>query len=114
MTTISGIDVSLFMAVDAARRSELTLRSGIALRNANRPPQAAFTATPLNGATVLNASPSDDPENGPLRYEWLVGSTTIGSTQRLEYALTGPTSITLRITDTGDLISETTQVVSPA
>jgi len=72
-TAISAVNVDLFVDMDPLRPpGETRLRSGAFLRNQNRPPTAAFTATTAaNGKILLNGSASSDPEGQPLTYVWM-------------------------------------------
>jgi prepilin-type N-terminal cleavage/methylation domain-containing protein len=94
--------------IDASRDSggggahEAPLRSAVALRNANQPPTAVFTASlRANGDVVLNASGSSDPEGEQLSYAWFDGSTQLPSTA-LTYqynAPSGPRHLKLAVYD---------------
>lgn len=70
----SGIAIrsQLWIDADTTRPpAETTLNTRVFLRNQNRPPIGAFTATPSSFAIVLNASDSEDPEGNSLSYQWL-------------------------------------------
>jgi prepilin-type N-terminal cleavage/methylation domain-containing protein len=85
---------------------ESTLSTGVFLRNQNRPPVAAFTATITgNRHVLLNGSPSSDPEGQPLTYAWYDGATQVGSgiTHDYQAPATGERSLTLKVSDPGGL-----------
>ena len=89
-----------------AAPAESTLSSGVFLRNQNRLPSAAFTATITgNGHVLLNGSPSSDPEGQPLTYTWYDGATQVGTGVTYDYLApaTGARSLHLRVTDPGGL-----------
>jgi type II secretory pathway pseudopilin PulG len=54
---------------------ETSLSSSVILRNQNRPPTAAFTATVSGRQITLNGSASDDPEHEQMTFKWLEGGT---------------------------------------
>lgn len=112
-STVTSINSSLWMRVDPSRAgSEIHLTTAVALRNANRPPAAAFTVTKQGGTVILNAAPSSDPEGEPLRYAWTLNGTAIGATQRLEWPVpSGSHTIVLTVTDSGNTTTSTTQSV---
>jgi prepilin-type N-terminal cleavage/methylation domain-containing protein len=115
VTTNVGIDASLWIAVDPAKAtSEVNLATAVTLRNANRPPIAAFTVTRgTANSLILNAAPSQDPEGQPLRYAWTVGGTTVSTAARFETTtISSGTTVTLTVTDTGDLTAQQSQVVA--
>jgi prepilin-type N-terminal cleavage/methylation domain-containing protein len=57
---------------------ETTITSRVFLRNQNRPPTAKLTATYSDSNLVtLNGSDSTDPENNPLYYQFLDGTTVV-------------------------------------
>lgn len=102
LTDITSVHVELHVDQDALRGPpETTLSTGVFLRNQNRRPVAAFTATPTRQGIVLNGSASDDPEGQPLTYEWYDGSTKIGTGTTFTYAVaTGSThSLRLKVLD---------------
>jgi hypothetical protein len=71
LTAITRVSVDLLVDLDPARRpSASRLTTAVFLRNQNRLPTAAFTATPTSQALVLNGSASSDPEDDPLSYCW--------------------------------------------
>ena len=74
-----AIRTELFIDEDAARAPrETTITTRVFLRNQNRPPSAKLTATYSSSDLVtLNASDSLDPENNPLYYRFLDGSTVV-------------------------------------
>ena len=85
--------------------AEVRLSSSVLLRNQNRAPRAAFTAS-LGGRTVrLNASDSEDPEAEPLIYEWYEGATKIGTGLifQITYAGAGSHTYTLKVRDPAGL-----------
>lgn len=62
---------------------ETTLSSSVILRNQNRPPTAAFTATVSGRQITLNASASDDPEHEQMQFKWYEG-TSVESKEEIE------------------------------
>lgn len=86
--------------------AESTLSTGVFLRNQNRVPAAAFTATITgNGHVLLNGSPSADPEGQPLNYAWYDGPTQVGTGITYDYLAptTGARSLSLTVSDPGGL-----------
>jgi hypothetical protein len=80
---------------------ETTISTGVFLRNQNRGPTAAFTATVTAQGIQLNGSASSDPEGQPLDYVWYDGGTKVGNGVTFLYAATRgvPHTITLRVYD---------------
>ena len=113
-STVTSINSSLWMRVDPSRAgSEVHLTTAVALRNANRPPAAAFTVTKQGGTVILNAAPSSDPEGEPLRYAWTLNGVSIGATQRLEWPVpTGNHTVVLTVTDSGNTTASFSQPVA--
>ncbi|MEJ7894816.1 MAG: hypothetical protein WKF94_19450 [Solirubrobacteraceae bacterium] len=116
LTDISAIHLELLVDTDVVRAPGSTrLASGVFLRNQNRRPTAAFTATRTSGRIVLNGSASSDPEGQALDYAWFDGTTAIGSGITLSYpvAAGSPHSLSLQVTDPAGLsaVSATQAVV---
>jgi type II secretory pathway pseudopilin PulG len=77
LTAITEVGVSLWMDPDPGRTpTEVALQSSVFLRNQNRLPVAEFTASPSNGAIVLNASDSSDPEGRAMTFYWFDANRT--------------------------------------
>jgi hypothetical protein len=71
LTAITEIGAFLWVDVDiAAKPAETSLQTSVFLRNQNRRPLAAFTATVAGTGIVLNGSDSADPEGKALEYFW--------------------------------------------
>jgi type II secretory pathway component PulJ len=97
---ISSIHVALRVNLDGRPRPA-ELSTTVFLRNQNRRPTAAFTATPGAGEIVLNGSTSSDPEGDPLTYTWKDNGTVIGTGIVFKYAVgtASSHSITLTVRD---------------
>lgn len=104
---ISSVRTTLILDLKPGSASgENTLSTGVFLRNQNRSPIAAFTATPTgNRHVLLNGSESYDPEGEPLSYAWYDGATLVGSGVTTDYLApaAGTRSLTLTVTDPGGL-----------
>lgn len=109
-TEITGIRTQLFIdAVPGEDPVQVTLTTGVLLRNQNRSPAASFTATEApNGPIRLNGSASTDPEGGTLAFAWYVGATKIGDGATFDWtpSTAGEHTVTLRVTDPGGLDGE--------
>jgi len=104
--------------------AEQQITTGVTLRNQDRAPVAAFTATPAGGGVVLlDASLSTDPDNDPLSYCWYdlatsgtvgtCGTGSISSAQFFKYMTTsGQKQIKLVVTDPSGLPSSVTKTVN--
>ncbi len=92
-----------------ARPEEVPLDTGVFLRNQNRRPVAAFSATVAgNRHVLLNGSVSQDPEEERLTYIWFDGGTEIGRGITLDYPLpAGGGRISLLVRDPAGLESRT-------
>jgi len=115
MTKISFLRATLFVDNRPGREpGESTLATGVFLRNQNRPPVAAFTATATgDNHVLLNGSPSFDPEGQPLTYVWYDGETQVatGITHDYRAPATGTRSLTLKVSDPAGLQNEAAQSV---
>jgi hypothetical protein len=100
-SAISSVHVAVLIDLNNGRPLPSELSTTVFLRNQNRRPSAAFTATAGAGEIVLNGSTSADPEGDPLTYTWKDNGTVIGSGIVFKYAVsTGSThSITLTVRD---------------
>lgn len=79
LTDINSVHADLFTDLDTGGgAAETEISTGVFLRNQNRRPIAAFTATPSAEGLVLNGSASYDPEGEPLQYVWYDGSEKVG------------------------------------
>lgn len=109
---IATINTNLIVDLaPGARRSERRLQGGVSLRNANRPPTAAFTVNQVRGYVIGNATSSTDPDGDPLSYQWYVnGVERVGETSpQFDCAGLAPGSthtFKLRVTDSGKLTAE--------
>lgn len=117
LADIKSISIDLRIDDDPTRApAAVRLRSGVALRNANRRPTAVLSAIPTpNRHLQLNASGSSDPESQTLAYAWSDNGIPIEqSGPVVDYIAPalGARTIRLVVTDPGGLSSETTQTVS--
>ncbi|MGH3993166.1 MAG: hypothetical protein ACRDSN_11980, partial [Pseudonocardiaceae bacterium] len=70
-SAITEIGASLFVDATPGRSpGEVTLETGVFLRNQNRAPIASFTAAVSGSSMVLNGSESEDPEEKALDFYW--------------------------------------------
>jgi prepilin-type N-terminal cleavage/methylation domain-containing protein len=86
VSQITTVEPNLLIDVNPGHRpGETQLTSGISLRNVNRQPIAAFTATQVNGHVQLNASESRDPGGLALTYQWWDGATALPANSAQQY-----------------------------
>jgi type II secretory pathway component PulJ len=107
---ITAVEPNIYLDVNPGpQHRETQLTSSIDLRNENRAPAAAFTATELGKYKVaLNASQSTDPDGLALTFKWwnngerlssispetVVGPFEPGSTQTFTLEVTTPSGLT--------------------
>ncbi|HEX8648916.1 MAG TPA: PKD domain-containing protein [Thermoleophilaceae bacterium] len=113
---VRRVEMTLYVDTTLARDpKETQLQSAIFLRNANRAPAAAFTASVTgSGLTVLNATGSADPEGERLRFAWKVDGVAIAPTsETVDHGglAPGPHEVELTVTDPGGLFHTTRQTV---
>ncbi|HYF28167.1 MAG TPA: hypothetical protein VD931_20650 [Baekduia sp.] len=116
-TDISALHADVVIDRDpGAGAAETRLSTGVYLRNQNRRPTAAFTATRSAQGIVLNGSLSSDPEADGLRFQWYVGGTAIDGADEVVYTMPATAgqsySIKLVVEDSAGLDGSTTQVVT--
>jgi hypothetical protein len=124
VSKIVTVEPTLYLNVNPSQPlhpGETQLTSGITLRNANRQPVAAFTATEKNGHILLNASESVDPDGLALTYKWSEGTieeeNPIASTSQQYETPTALVSKSvhtfwLKVTDPGGLTASTKKTVT--
>jgi prepilin-type N-terminal cleavage/methylation domain-containing protein len=114
---ITALEMKLFLDLTPGktRPGETELTSGVALRNANRPPTASFTATMINEHVRLNASESLNPDGLALVYKWWKDGALLATTaqeyETPEKESKGTHTYKLKIEDPSGLSSETERKV---
>ena len=116
-TQVTRAVMSLFVDSTPNRAPvETPLSSGVFLRNANRPPTSAFTASASPGLHVqLNGSSSLDPDGGSLKYAWSIDGAPIDKvTPVVDFVApsAGDHTFTLTVTDRGGLTNSIDQLVT--
>lgn len=109
------IDMFLNLTPGHAHPGETQLTTGIGLRNANRPPIAAFTVTRTNENFVrLDGSASYDPDGLALTYKWSVDGKAIPSTSQVTEVkeVIGTHAYELEVADPGNLAEKKTETVT--
>jgi Tfp pilus assembly protein PilW len=116
LTDITSVHLDLYIHTTTKQYPpESQLASGVYLRNQNKAPTAAFTATATGSQHVqLNGSTSSDPEGSSLTFTWLDGATQIGTGQTCSCTAlgTGNRTITLRVADQSGLTASTSKTVN--
>jgi prepilin-type N-terminal cleavage/methylation domain-containing protein len=106
---ILSVEMNLLTNVNPGhpRPGESQLTSGVSLRNANRQPDVAFTATPENEYVKLNASASRDPDGLALTYKWKEDAKVLETTAQQytspEKLSSGSHTFKLEVTNPGGL-----------
>jgi type II secretory pathway pseudopilin PulG len=107
LADISSIGASLYVdANPSSEPAETRIRTSIFLRNQNRRPSAAFTATVVGSRHVLlNGWAAQDPEGQVLQYVWYAGGEQIGTGIELDWEApsTGTYSFELKVVDPAGL-----------
>jgi prepilin-type N-terminal cleavage/methylation domain-containing protein len=109
------IDMFLNLTPGRAHPGETQLTTGIGLRNANRPPIAAFTVTRTSESYVrLDGSASYDPDGLALTYKWSIDGAAIPSTAQVTEApeAKGTHTYELEVADPGNLAEKKTATVA--
>ena len=93
---ITSLKINLFMSEPGAR--EVSLQTGVFLRNQNRAPTALFSATPVGASHIrLNGSGSTDPEGDALEFLWYVNDVQVGKGLTYDYATPTPGTYVVRL-----------------
>ncbi len=105
---ITTVEPKIYIDVRPGQKPGETAQSTtIQLRNANRKPVAAFTATEINAVVRLDASSSEDPDGLALTYRWWEDGKELPSTaQKYETGKLTEGSVhvfKLEVTDPGGL-----------
>jgi prepilin-type N-terminal cleavage/methylation domain-containing protein len=108
------IDMFLDLTPGHAHPGETELTSGIGLRNANRPPIAAFTITRINEFVRLDGSASYDPDGLALTYKWTIDGASLTSTAQVTEVKesVGSHTYELEVTDPGGLAEKKKETVT--
>jgi type II secretory pathway component PulJ len=109
---ITEVTATLYVDVNPGKPpAEQTLNTSVYLRNQNRKPTALFSAQPVNGSVLLNASESTDPEEKALIYSWKIDNVAVGSGILLTKPVSaGNHTVTLQVSD-GVLTDDETQTI---
>jgi prepilin-type N-terminal cleavage/methylation domain-containing protein len=110
------IDMFLNLTPGHTHPGETQLTTGIGLRNANRPPIAAFTVTRINNNKFvrLDASASYDPDGLALTYKWAIDGVALASTSQVAEVeeSVGSHTYELEVADPGGLKEKKTETVT--
>jgi prepilin-type N-terminal cleavage/methylation domain-containing protein len=113
----ASVEVDMFLnpTPGHAHPGETELTTGVGLRNANRPPIAAFTVTRISTKYVrLDGSASYDPDGLALTYRWAIDGITLTSTSQVTEVELSAASHTyeLEVTDPGGLKEKKTETAT--
>jgi prepilin-type N-terminal cleavage/methylation domain-containing protein len=113
----ASVEVAMYLNLEPGnpkRENELT--TGVGLRNANRPPIAAFTVTRISGGEFirLDGSASYDPDGLAITYKWSIDGTTIASTSQVAEVKepVGSHTYQLEVVNPGGLAEKKTETVT--
>ena len=112
---VGTFTAQLIVTDDSAASDTFTVAINV---NANQPPTAVFTATPITGNAPLlvnvDANASTDADGTILAYAWDFGDGTLatGVTANHTYALAGNYTVQLIITDDGGALDTATAVIT--
>ncbi len=113
---IYGITATIYITTAGVHSHEISLSSGVYLRNQNQAPTASFSYSVNAGSIALDGSASSDPEGQPLTYAWTDNGTAISGCSSVvcyDPVTQGSShTITLTVTDPGSLTGTSTQQVS--
>ena len=112
----ASVEIKMYLNLNPAVKhpGETVLATGVGLRNANRPPIAAFTLTRIGKFVRLDASASYDPDGLALTYKWSIDGTAISSIAQVAEVEESVASHTyqLEVVDPGGLIETKTETVT--
>jgi hypothetical protein len=114
LTSTTRVEVSLWLdGKPGSSPIETAVSSSVLLRNQNRAPTAAFTATVSGRIISLNGSDAEDPENEPMIYAWFEGANPATATplgggasviHTLPTRLPGTYTFLLKVTDSAGTV----------
>ncbi|HEV2922938.1 MAG TPA: prepilin-type N-terminal cleavage/methylation domain-containing protein [Solirubrobacteraceae bacterium] len=111
----TSVEMNLFLDLNPGHRpGETQLTSGVALRNANRPPTAKIKWTLINKHVSLNATESANPDGLALTYQWWkdgVLQTASGAEWETKEESSGTHTYELEITDPSGLSDKAKETV---
>jgi PKD domain len=116
LSKITTVEPAIYLDLRPGQQPGETVQSTtIQLRNANRQPVAAFTATEVNRHVRLDASASEDPDGLALTYRWFEDGKELSTTSQafetgaLEFGSVH--TYKLEVTDPGGLTATETKEV---
>ncbi len=114
LTATTRVEVDLWLdGKPGSCPFETAVSSSVLLRNQNRAPTAAFTATVSGRIISLNGSDAEDPENEPMIYAWFEGANPATATplgggasviHTLPTRLPGTYTFLLKVTDSAGTV----------
>jgi prepilin-type N-terminal cleavage/methylation domain-containing protein len=113
----TSVEMNLYLNLNPAQAhpGETQLTTGVALRNANRPPTAKIKWTLVNKHVFLNATASSNPDGLALTYKWwkdgVLQPASVPEWETSEES-TGTHTYELEITDPSGLADKTKETVT--